>query len=204
MDRYIDIQILPNSEIATPLVMNQLFYQLHLKLVDSGVPVGISFPHYCFDSDNHRNTTLGSVLRLHGTEQDLSLLDITDTVSDLFDYILISQITPVPAMVTEYALFIRKHTKTERDIERKRQYLLKKAGGNWNEVAQKSLQIFINKLRCQLPFIHLVSHSSKCHVDEGKNHFHLFISREESKELKGAMTRYGLSDPVAKTSVPIF
>ncbi|MCD1126346.1 type I-F CRISPR-associated endoribonuclease Cas6/Csy4 [Jinshanibacter sp. LJY008] len=202
MDRYIDIQILPNPEIATPLVMNQLFYQLHLKLVDSGVPVGVSFPCYCFDSENHRNTTLGPILRLHGTEQDLSQLELTGTVSSLFGYVLISQITPVPAVVKGYALFARKHAKTERDIERKRQFLLKKAGGNWNEIAQKNLQSFINKLRCQLPFIHLVSHSSK--YDDEKNHFHLFISREESRELKGTLTKYGLSDPVAKASVPIF
>ncbi|SFC42538.1 type I-F CRISPR-associated endoribonuclease Cas6/Csy4 [Pragia fontium] len=204
MDRYIDIQILHNPEIASALVMNQLFYQLHLTLVENANPVAVSFPDYHVDADNHRNNTLGNRLRLHGSATALNSLNIQQYLIDISNYALLGEIKPVPDVVQGYAAFVRKHSKSPRDIDRKRQYLLKKAGGEWNDMAEKSLSRFIEKLRCQLPFIHLVSHSSKPAEDGGKNYFHLFINKETGEVQQGKLTKYGLSDAQHRTTVPIF
>lgn len=203
MDHYIDIQILPNPEIEAPLVMNQLFYQLHLLLVDRKSNLGISFPEYIDDPANEKKLRLGSRIRLHGTAEQLAILGLAKR-SDIADYAFISEIMSVPAEVKQHAIFVRKHSKSPRDIERKRQYLIKKAGGEWNEQAEESLKRFIDKLRCQLPFIHLASHSSVPAKGIEKNHFYLFIDKRVSAEKKGQFTKYGLSDPGNHASVPIF
>ncbi|PHI30300.1 type I-F CRISPR-associated endoribonuclease Cas6/Csy4 [Budvicia aquatica] len=204
MDHYIDIHIFPNPEIESSVLMNSLFYQLHLLFVDRNSEVAVSFPKYRLAQTGAWKNTLGSVLRLHGSHQSLLALDTATTLTDALNYAAVSGITPVPKDINEYAVFVRKHAKSQRDIERKRQHLLKKAGGEWNEIAQESMDRFMDKLYCKLPFIYLTSHSSIPAKGEEKNHFSLFISKENGMLMKGKLTKYGLSDPTHKTSVPIF
>ncbi|WP_159566582.1 type I-F CRISPR-associated endoribonuclease Cas6/Csy4 [Budvicia diplopodorum] len=200
MDHYIDIQILPNPEIAAPLVMNQLFYQLHLLLVDGNNHAGISFPGY----QHSQGGGLGSCIRLHGTAKVLTALDITRRVDGITDYAAVSEVLAVPEQVKNHAVFVRKHTKSPRDVERKRQHLLKKSGGEWNEEAQESLTRFIGKLNCNYPFAQLISHSSAPAKGMDKNHFYLFIDKRITPEKTGQFTKYGLSDPTNHATVPIF
>lgn len=203
MDHYIDIQIFPNPEIETAILMNKLFYQLHLVFVDRNSDVAVSFPGYLTQIEGFKST-LGSVLRLHGSRASLAALNLADGISALSDYVVITKIAPVPQEIDGHATFVRKHTKGQKDVERKRQFLLKKAGGQWNEIAQESLTKFVNKLHCNLPFIHMISHSSEPAEGEEKNHFCLFINKQKCLPVKGKLTKYGLSDPKQKTSVPIF
>lgn len=203
MESYIDIQILPNPEIAAPVVMNGLFYRLHLRLAASGLQVGVSFPQYRM-GDEASAGSLGSLLRLHGQRDDLAKLDVQTTMGEFCDYTFVGEISDVPGAVSEYASFVRKHCKSMRDVDRKRRYLLKKANGEWNDVAQESLRRFMEKLHCALPFVHLASHSSKPAEGETQNSFHLFIAKEAGPRRNGSVTRYGLSDPQNKMSMPIF
>ncbi len=69
MDHYVDIRLLPDAEFAPTLLMSALFGKLHRGLVDyGGQDIGVSFP------DVAETRTLGSRLRLHGTEKGLQRL----------------------------------------------------------------------------------------------------------------------------------
>lgn len=92
MDHFQDLQILPDPEFSTPMLMNALFAKLHRSFVKiENRSIGVSFPHV-----NPDKPSLGDILRLHGDSMDLLRLQEEDWQSGMWDHMKMKAITPVP------------------------------------------------------------------------------------------------------------
>ena len=90
MDYYLEIKILPDPEFKNSTLMNALFSKLHRALGQVGQgAIGVSFPG--FDKKG-----LGSLLRVHGTEQKLGQLMEANWLVGMRDNTSISALSPVP------------------------------------------------------------------------------------------------------------
>lgn len=92
MDHYIDITLLPDPEFPATTLMNALFSKLHRGLVDwGGRNIGVSFPDVA-----PGKRTLGTRLRLHGTNMSLEQLMGNGWTHGMRDHVEIGAPTPVP------------------------------------------------------------------------------------------------------------
>lgn len=92
MDHYIDISVLPDPEFKQEVLMNALYAKLHRALGQYAKGrIGASFPKV--------NKTLGSTLRLHGTQDALKALMQQTWLQGLRDYTQTEPALVVPADV---------------------------------------------------------------------------------------------------------
>lgn len=149
MNHYIDINLFPDAEIPGPVLMNSVFSKLHKALCDlSTTTIGVSFPK--------ARVTLCNLLRIHGTESDLSNLMSKNWLGRISGYCSISQVTQVPDSV-KYRTVSRKHfTKSAAKLRRQRKR------GNLTE---SQLADYQDKMTSQyektvLPYLDLTSGSN--------------------------------------------
>lgn len=113
MNYYIDIEVLPDLEVGAQHLLNNVFAKCHRVISQHGEgKVGVSFPQY--------KKTLGSILRLHGSADDLNRLMSLNWLAGLKDYCCCSDVSQIPAN-TRYrnvSRFQRKsaHNKRQRSI----------------------------------------------------------------------------------------
>ena len=92
MDHYIDVQVVPDPEFTDTVLMSALFAKLHRALVAcNSANIGVSFPRH--------SKTLGQLLRLHGSKQDLAQLDDIKWRQGFTDYSRSTAILSVPTSV---------------------------------------------------------------------------------------------------------
>ncbi|MBN2647120.1 MAG: type I-F CRISPR-associated endoribonuclease Cas6/Csy4 [Thiotrichales bacterium] len=214
MKHYIELTLLPNTDINAFTLWSKTYQQLHLGLVEvqdanKQVPIGLSFPEYHM---GEKFDVLGSKLRLFSKEEaTLAKFDATKWLSPLSDYVHCTGIRPVPEKLKGYANYRRIQPKTGK--ERLARRYAKRHNMNFETAFNTPLELSVksdNKLGYEkkmlryaelpepnitLPFIHLKSLSS------GED-FCLWIQKTEASELMEAtFTRYGLSP---KATVPEF
>lgn len=188
MDRYIEIQVLPDPEFTTSLLLGALVSKLHRGLVHLGQgTVGISFPEVNLENP----VNLGERLRLHGTEAQLIQLTSLNWLSGVQDHTRIQDLAAVPPGA-RYRTFYRVQTKS--NPERLRRRRMKRMGEDL-EAARLAIPDSIAK-RLTLPFITLASQSTG-------QRFPLFINASPpvEKAVTGTFNSYGLS---RNTTVPWF
>lgn len=102
MDFYIDIQINPDEEMRENVLLNKVYTKLHkaLNTLES-TSVGVSFPQY--------KVMLGRLLRIHGSEVNLRILDEMNWLGGLIGYCDVSEIMAVPSGV-KYQVISRKQS----------------------------------------------------------------------------------------------
>lgn len=180
MDRYIEIQILPDPEFNTPLLLGALVSKLHrgFAALDNG-NVGISFPGLKLDQP----ASLGERVRLHGAETQLSRLMASNWLTGMQDHIKVSDLAPVPAEAG-HRTFYRVQAKSS--PERLRRRRMKRTGENL-ESARKAIPDNVGK-RLALPYLTLTSQSTG-------QRFPLFINAGPTVEnpVSGTFNSYGLS-----------
>lgn len=220
MKYYLDITLLPDTDITLGFIWFKVYQQIHIALAENGFlsdesvkgrngkqeplkksRIALSFPEY-----KRGKYPLGSVLRLFSdTKEQLDVLNVKVLLSRLTDYTHCKSIQVVDeTKVKKYVCFKRKQFKSTakiaKDIERRAEYLVKnkpdKYGGNIVEV--KSILIGKSKNydnKSELPFINLMSLSSKPDAPlSDKDRFLLFIEMQDMEsEIKGDFTCYGLS-----------
>lgn len=177
MDSYLEIQLLPDPEFPSSLLMNALFAKLHKAMVLHGTnDIGISFPDY-----GQRN--LGQRLRLHGSLLSLTKLAEQSWLQGMRDHCTSSGILPVPAN-TQYCIVRRVQAKSNPERLRRRRI----ARG---ATAEQALQAIPDSTaeRLRLPFITLNSQSSG-------QRFLLFIEqlKPQATPSPGTFSAYGLSN----------
>lgn len=92
MDRYLDIQLLPDPEFPARQLLSTLCAKLHRALVQLGRDdIGISFPGH-----DDAVPSLGSHLRLHGSEAALSALSALPWLGGLAGLLRQTAIQTVP------------------------------------------------------------------------------------------------------------
>ncbi|QHM69952.1 type I-F CRISPR-associated endoribonuclease Cas6/Csy4 [Mixta intestinalis] len=184
MDHYQDIRLLPDPEFSLQQLMSVLFAKLHRALVEMGSQqVGVSFPQVKGD--------LGNTLRLHGSAQDLALLQQQPWLKGMRDHIELGEIQPVPSSV-QYRTVRRVQVKSS--AERLRRRSVKKG---WLSEEQARCQIGVSaEQRSQLPYVRLKSASTG-------QAFPLFIAHGplRNSASEGSFSAYGLS---ATATIPWF
>jgi CRISPR-associated endonuclease Csy4 len=102
MDNYLDIKLQPDAEMPVNRLLNLVFTKFHKSLWDiKSTGVGISFPNY--------KVTLGNILRLHASEDDLAIFQSKTWLGSMAGYCTVSDVMPVPKSV-QYRTVSRKQS----------------------------------------------------------------------------------------------
>jgi len=180
MDRYIDIRLRPDPEFTQLLLMSALFAKLHRGLVQLGSGgVGVSFPGV----ESETVVGLGDRLRLHGTQEELTLLMSLQWLTGLSDFLAVGGIDSIPDNVRHR---IVQRVQAKSSPERLRRRRMKRKGVD-AETAKVALPDNIAE-KLDLPFVSLTSQSTG-------QRFRLFIHHGPLQETatSGQFTSYGFS-----------
>lgn len=118
MNRYIEITLLPNTDINLFSLWSKVFQQIHLGLVEmqndqKQQPIGVSFPEYVM---GEKYSVLGGKLRLFAEDEaTLAKFDAAKWLSRLSDYVHCTSIRPVPEQLIGHAIYQRQQPKTNKE-----------------------------------------------------------------------------------------
>ncbi|WP_086981314.1 type I-F CRISPR-associated endoribonuclease Cas6/Csy4 [Vibrio aphrogenes] len=204
MKYYLDITLLPDTEINLGFLWFKVYQQIHLMLVENKIgekdsAIGISFPQYGLN----KGFPLGDKLRLLArSEQELTKVDVVRWLSRLEDYVHIKNIKPVPEKVEKFVYFKRwQHKSPEKlrlNVAKRAEYLSNKHGLDFEETKNNLLKSIENyEEKSALPYINLTSLSTdKMVAHEQRKNFKLFIEKQvvdKPSENSKQFTCYGLS-----------
>lgn len=178
---YTDIKVVPGPEISQAQLLGALYDKLHLSLaMQRRDTIGVSFPGYCLSP-----RTLGSSLRLHGSEAELQQLLGTDWLKGMRDHARFTRIAAVPADASHRTVQ-RKQFKTSAERLRRRRMQRK---GETAEQASAAIPSNMEH-RPNLPYAHLHSRSTR-------HPFCLFIvlGPLQPTAIPGLFNSYGLGNP---------
>lgn len=148
MDHYIDIKLLPDAELSETFLMNKVYAKLHKALDDlTSDSIGVSFPKY--------NVVLGSVIRVHGTKENLEQLNGLNWLARLADYCDSSPVKLVPENIEGYRNVSRVQTNMSPSKLRR---LLKRNTIRPNEIEQYEEKMLSKGLKN--PYVELDSSSN--------------------------------------------
>lgn len=184
---YIDITLLPDPEFSHAYLLSALVSKLHRALVQlQASDIGISFPRHSL-----RPRTLGSVLRLHGTDAALQRLMAQPWLQGMRDHVHIATLAQVPPQA-QHRLVHRRQFKTSAERLRRRRMQRK---GETAEQAAAAIPDTVER-RPDLPYVQLRSSSTGAQ-------FCLFVEHGalQASAVSGGFNTYGLS---LGASVPWF
>lgn len=194
MKHYIEITLLPNSNINLFNLWSKVFQQIHLGLVEmqddqKRVPIGLSFPEYVV---GEKYNVLGGKLRLFAQEEStLARFDASKWLARLSDYVHCTGIRSVPGKLNGYAIFQREQPKTSK--ERLARRYASRHGVDYNSALLRYSEMAHKFI--PTPFIRLKSLSSD-------KTFCLWVKKTAVAESSSyTFSSYGLS---ASASVPEF
>ncbi|NOQ94270.1 MAG: type I-F CRISPR-associated endoribonuclease Cas6/Csy4 [Methylophaga sp.] len=111
MDFYLDIKIKPDAEMRKNELLNKVYTKLHKALFSlDSTAIGVSFPKY--------NVILGNILRIHGTESQLTALQAVDWLGGLSGYCDTCFIEAIPNEVAYRTIFRKQSNMTEAKLRR--------------------------------------------------------------------------------------
>ncbi len=179
---YIDITLLPDPEFSHAHLLGALVAKLHRALSQGKfASIGVSYPKHVNEPVSKR--TLGAVLRLHGTADDLLILMGQNWLKGMRDHAHISELRPVPSGA-QYRNVRRRQFKTSVDRLRRRRMQRK---GETLEQAAAAIPVEVER-RPNLPFVQLHSGSTG-------QLFCLFVEHSplQSQPVAGRFSSYGLA-----------
>jgi len=197
MKYYLDITLLPDTDISIGFIWQKIYQQIHIALVDNKIgknesAIAVAFPNY-----GDKKFPLGNQLRLFAeTEMQLIKLNIPQWLSRFEDYVHIKSIKSIPDKVT-YVCFVREQVKGESSIEKKMQAKAK----HWSDKSGFSIEECLLSLEkskpkaiSRRPFIWLESQETKQRNPAKSSKFPLFIKKVELEQQQtGYVSCYGLS-----------
>ncbi|MBL4831662.1 MAG: type I-F CRISPR-associated endoribonuclease Cas6/Csy4, partial [Aliivibrio sp.] len=196
MKYYLDITLLPDTDITLGFIWFKVYQQVHIalaenKIAENSSAIALAFPQYALSKDKAEGFPLGNKLRLFApTQQHFDKLNINHWLKRLSDHTHITSVKAVPDNVSEYVCVKRKQCKT--NISRLARRRVKRKG----ETFEQALQYFasFNDEQSKLPFINIKSLTKN-------EQFRLFIEQETvGSESAGDFNCYGLSKE--KATVP--
>jgi len=177
MDHYLDIQLVPNAELPTHVMLSVVYGHLHRVLARDGRrDVGVSFP-------NVGRAGLGDVLRLHGSLDALLTMVPDAWLRGARDYIRWNGPEKVPARTLHCAV---RRVQAKSSPERLRRRQIRRHGWTQDEARERIPDR--TAVRLQDPFVRLYSTSTG-------QAFLLFVRHEAPQALavQGTFNSYGLS-----------
>lgn len=179
MNYYCDIQLRADPDFVPAILLNALFSKLHRFLTEHpDLNIGVSFPGY-----STKPRTLGSQMRLHGNQADISALQNATWLTGMQDHVDCTAVTPVPAS-SQHMQVRRMQTKSSPER-------LARRYSKRHQVSEAdALRIYqtVKPGKLPLPFLTLNS-------DSTGQRFILFIEQSASQPdaVSGSFNRYGLS-----------
>lgn len=177
MNYYIDIRINPDAEMRENVLMNMVYTKFHKALSDlKSTSIGVSFPE--------KHLKLGCLLRVHGSQTDLTALEQTEWLDKLKGgYCEVSDITKVPDDV-QYRTISRWQSNMSKGHYRR----LLERGSITEEQAREYKAKMMQTQMTDLPYVEIVSGSS------GHRHRRYFKFGElVDKPVEGEFNQFGLS-----------
>jgi CRISPR-associated endonuclease Csy4 len=196
---YLDLVLQPDPEFGTPMLMAALYAKLHRALVAAeqaappgvGAGVGLSFTQH-----DEGRPTLGTCMRLHGSEAALAELMRTPWLRGVRDHLADAAptIAPVPDVVQGHRVVCR--VQAQSSAERLRRRLMRRHPEVDDSQARRRIPDTVAQT-LHLPFVPLASTST------GQT-FRLFIRHGalQAQAVAGRFNAYGLSQQGA--TVPWF
>ena len=179
MDHYVDIDVRPDPEFPPHQLMSALYAKLHRALAArSSVGIGISFPGF-----DLKALHLGTRLRLHGSQTDLSALMASDWLAGMRDHVAFASPSAIPPDAQHRPV---RRIQVKSSPERLRRRLMRRHAIDEQE-ASRRIPDSIARL-VKLPFLQVRSASTgqpfKLFIDHG--------SLQPSAQL-GDFNAYGMS-----------
>lgn len=213
MNYYLEITLLPNTDINLFGLWSKVFQQIHLGLVEmqdeqGRVPIGVAFPEYV---QGDKYSVLGGKLRLLAEhEATLSQFNASHWLARLSDYVHCTSIRPVPEKLSGYAIYQREQPKTSK--ERLARRYAKRHGMDLETALHSSIDlttkpppdaVYKTQFRyCDMPQKAVTTPFIRLKSLSGGQTFCLWIKKTVVAEPSGAtFSRYGLS---AVSTVPEF
>ncbi|MDB5742076.1 MAG: CRISPR-associated protein Csy4 family [Polaromonas sp.] len=181
MDHYVDIDVRPDPEFPAHQLLSALYAKLHRALVaQAGTGIGVSFPGF---DDDGRSPYLGTRLRLHGSQPDLSALLASGWLMGMRDHVGLTPALPVPGAAQHRAV---RRVQVKSSPERLRRRLMRRQGIDQDAARQRISDA--SACLAHLPFVHLRSTSTG-------QAFRLFIDHGplQPGAVPGGFNAYGLS-----------
>ena len=179
MGHYLDIQLLPDPEIAAHQLLAALYGKLHRVLAAQGCStIAVSFPDYA-----EHPAQLGQRLRLIGPQSSLGQLMAQDWLGGLREHVVIRQIDTVPPHAVARALR-RVQAKSNPDRLRRRQ--MARHGLSASQAVQQVPDTVAERLH--LPFLQLGSASTG-----QRFRLYLRLGPPVAHAVDGTFNTYGLS-----------
>ena len=186
LTHYIEIEAIPQIEIAYSEVMSFAMQTLHKVLPSFEGRIGLGFPQY------QRNYGLGRKIRIFGSEDDLTLLLLK--IDALKNYFIINEIAPIPEKTTagRYQRIQHKGKSALRRAEKRMKHRKEFSAEILEKMEAKQAQI--------KRYPHVFLKSSSTHQAKMLLEIRQIIC---SKPNEGQFTGYGLSQ-AASATVPHF
>jgi len=184
---YIDLTVVPDLESSPPTLLGALYDRLHMALVQQQLDsIAVSFPGYSMIP-----RSLGTTLRLHGSDASLRQLVGADWLKGMRDHVRMTEIAPAPTDV-QHRTVQRKQFKTSAERLRRRRMRRK---GETAAQAKNAIPGTVER-NPNLPYAHVRSRSTG-------QPFCLFIALGPPRPaaVPGNFNRYGLGGPA---TVPWF
>jgi CRISPR-associated endonuclease Csy4 len=181
MNAYIDIRLRSDPEFPATMLMSALYSKLHRALVSlKAENIGVSFPRH---KVGVRARTLGELLRLHCSTDELSNLMTKPWLTGMRDHVIVADPAVVPTDA-QYRRVCRRQFKTNAERLRRRRVR------RHDETLEQARQTIPDSVEQQveLPFVQLASQSTG-------QRFSLFIEhgKIQKEPASGSFDSYGLS-----------
>ena len=147
MTHYIDIRLMPKTEIRENVLLNQVYTLFHKRLYDlKATEIAVSFPEY--------SLKLGRLFRVHGTEEVLGMLMGKEWLGEYARHCKVSEI-----MVVSDAVKYRTISRVQQNMtEAKLRRLIKRGTIKDEDVKKYRIKMFQGGL--ENPYVELRSMSN--------------------------------------------
>ncbi len=147
MKYYIDVTIKPDQEMRGNFLLNNVFTKFHrlLSSIES-TQIGISFPEF--------KVTLGGVMRIHGTKEQLDELQARDWLGGMSGYCTLTGTLPIPKNASYRTVSRRQSNMSQAKLNR----LLKRGTISRDQVKAYKAKMFQEGINN--PFLELESTSN--------------------------------------------
>jgi CRISPR-associated endonuclease Csy4 len=161
MDYYFDVTLKPDAEMSGSRLTNMVYTKFHKALHDLAANnIGISFPNY--------KILLGNIIRVHGTNDNLTTLVELDWLSGIIRYCTVSGIRNIPPEAKHRTVSRKQTTMNPSALRR----LIKR--GSITDGATKNYSTKMFERGLNNPFVELVSgsngHKHRRYIQFGELH----------------------------------
>lgn len=175
MESYLDIKIVPDAEVPIYFIRNKIYTKLHKALSTlNTTDIGVSFPSY--------KVKLGSIIRIHATQNRLTELQALNWLGGLSGYCDVSEVQLVPDDVSYRTVSRKQSNMTAAKLRR----LIKRGTINAEEANQYKAKMFTKGL--DNPYLELESSSNG-----NKHRRYLEFGEVLEKSVNGEFDQFGLS-----------